>query len=248
MTGYYQMARGWMENDFFDREPFTEREAWQWLVEQAAWRPSRTKIKGTIVPLERGQLSFSVRFMADKWQWSKSRVDRFLKRLAAENMVNISSKNRDNSGTTAGHPAGQGQSIITVCNYEKYQSPKNGNRDNEETLDAQKSGQQRDKEEEVKKEEERKEEGGGAGAPSGGYEFSGSTIRLRGNDLARWKSAYHAIPDIAAELTALDAWFEKQPEAKQKGWFHIASGALNRKHQELLAAKVRENEGPTVPL
>jgi hypothetical protein len=139
MTGYYQMARGWMENDFFDREPFTEREAWQWLVEQAAWRPSRTKIKGTIVPLERGQLSFSVRFMADKWQWSKSRVDRFLKRLAAENMVNISSKNRDNSGTTAGHPAGQGQSIITVCNYEKYQSPKNGNRDNEETLDAQKS-------------------------------------------------------------------------------------------------------------
>lgn len=245
MSGYYQMARGWMENSFFASEPYTEREAFQWMIEQAAWRPARIKIKGSMLTLDRGQLCFAQRFLAEKWQWSKSRVDRFLKRLTSENMISTCSK----IGATAGHPAGQGQSVITICNYEKYQSPQTLERGNDGNESGATAGQQRGKEEEGKEgEEERKEEGGGADAPRGGYEFSGSTIRLRGNDLARWKATYHAIPDIPAELMALDAWFEKQPDAKKKGWFHVASGALNRKHQELLAARVRENEGPRVPL
>ena len=230
---YFQMARGWMDSDVFDDAPFTEREAWIWLIEQAAWRPTRARIKGQTINLERGDLCFAQRFMAEKWQWSKSRVDRFLKRLAAENMISSRSK----IGATAGHSAGQGQSIITICNYEKYQSPKSQERGNAEPEIGATAGQQRGKEEELEeyKKEEKKEV-----HPRGGsteYFFRGAVIRLNQPDFDRWRETYHAIPDLAAELTSLDAWLEDQPEAKRKKWFHTTAGCLNRKHQELLKAE-----------
>ncbi len=57
---------------------------------------------------------------------------------------------RSKIGTTAGHPAGQGQSIITLCNYDKYQSNDGDARDNGEAPSGTSAGQQRDKEEERK--------------------------------------------------------------------------------------------------
>jgi hypothetical protein len=230
VTGYYQMARGWQENRFFTTEPFTEREAWQWLIENAAWRPASARIKGVRVPIERGQLCFAQRFLAEKWQWSKSRVDRFLKRLVAENMISICSK----IGATAGHPAGQGQSIITLCNYDKYQSPKDAERGNVEPEIGATAGQQRGKEEEEEEgEEERK------GEDVARYAFFGRTIRLVPRDLEMWKDVYHAIPDLAA----LDAWFQEQDGKKRKAWFQTTSGALNRKHQEILERRSIEARG-----
>lgn len=81
--------------------------------------------------------------------------------------------------------------------------------------------------------------------PQGGepkdYAFTGKVIRLSKRDLGQWSRTYHGIPDITAELWSLDAWFLKHP-AKQKDWFHTASGALNRKHQEALMA--RRANGP----
>lgn len=89
-----------------------------------------------------------------------------------------------------------------------------------------------------RREEEKEEEKGSARkrTPAAGYAFSGKVIRLNAEDLATWRRTYHAITDIEAELTSLDAWLTGQPEAKRKAWFHTASGSLNRKHQELLTA------------
>ncbi len=249
MTGYYRMARGWMENDFFSPEPFTEREAWQWLIEQAAWRATSIRIKGHPVNLERGQLSFAQRFMAEKWGWSKSRVDRFMKRLVAENMVQTRSKIGAETGATAGHNAGQGQSILTICNYEKYQSPNGEVRGNVETQTGATAGQQRGKEEYREEDKKEKKEGDAKKTrePSD-YAFFGRIIRLLPDDFDRWKKAYHAIPDITAELTSLDAWFRDQASDKQKKWFHTAAGALGRKHAEILKFKAADEWQPTVPL
>ena len=59
--------------------------------------------------LERGQLSHSLRFMADKFGWTVKRVRTFLDRL----------ENDSQTGTQKGIA----QNIITICNYELYQSP-----------------------------------------------------------------------------------------------------------------------------
>lgn len=66
------------------------------------------------------------------------------------------------------------------------------------------------------------------------YAFCGRTIRLLQSDFDTWRETFHAIPDIKAELLALDSWFDRQPKAKREGWFHTAAGSLSRKHQESL--------------
>lgn len=79
------------------------------------------------------------------------------------------------------------------------------------------------------------------------YAFCGTVIRLTENDFRQWRETYHAIPDFRAELTSLDAWYSDQDQAKQAKWFRGVSGALNRKHQEILAEKAAA-AGPRIPL
>lgn len=74
------------------------------------------------------------------------------------------------------------------------------------------------------------------------YAFEGKVVRLLQRDYDQWRKVYSAIPDLTAELTALDVWAANQSAEKQKGWFQSVSGSLNRKHQELLARKA-DNPG-----
>lgn len=226
MAGYIKLHRGWRDSDFFKGE-FSRADAWVWLIENASWKPATVKIKGAMVEIDRGELSFSVRFMAEKWGWSKSRVDRFLAELRQNSMIETRSK----IGTTAGHKAGQGQIIISLCNYEKYQGRDDDERDSPQSEIGTKSGQQRDKEEEEKK--ERIEE-------NTHYAFFGRTIKLNAADLERWRTRYHALCDIKAELGALDDWISREDEKVRKDWFHIVSGSLNKKHQAALRAAAED--------
>jgi hypothetical protein len=92
--GVFAVDRGIWDHPMFADEPFTEREAWSWLIGEASFKARARNIGGKIVQLERGQLAASVRFMAERWKWSKSRVDRFLKRLktTARKMIGTSLK------------------------------------------------------------------------------------------------------------------------------------------------------------
>lgn len=89
----------------------------------------------------------------------------------------------------------------------------------------------------MEEEGEKERKGKGASAartPAPEYAFSGKVIHLTKQDFDNWRVAYHAIPDFRAELLSLDSWLSGQPAEKRKGWFHVTSGSLNRKHQELL--------------
>lgn len=145
MSGFVALYREAFEHPMLqDAERFR---AWFWLVAHAAWKPTKARIKGDMVELQRGELTFSVRFLADKWGWSKSRVDRFIADLRAEGMIATRSK----IGTPSNQNAGQGQSIITICNYDEYQSVDDDKRDNSGTQSGTTAGQQRDKEEQDNK-------------------------------------------------------------------------------------------------
>jgi len=145
--GWICLHRGWRENPIF-RGEFSRADAWIWLIENACWKPTKTRIKGDTLELQRGELSFSQRFLADKWGWSKSRVDRFIADLREETMIETRSK----IGATAGHNAGQGQCILTICNYAKYQDVANTERGNDSQQIGATAGQQRGKEEQGNKE------------------------------------------------------------------------------------------------
>lgn len=85
--GVFAVDRGiWADPDFAD-EPFSEREAFLWLISEAAWRPTRVRIGHHQVDLARGQCAFSTRFMAEKWKWSEARVRRYLGRLISAEII-----------------------------------------------------------------------------------------------------------------------------------------------------------------
>lgn len=106
MTGVFAVSRGVFDHAFFSPEPYTEREAWLWLVGNAAWKPKRVRIGSTMIDLQRGQCAYAERFMAEKWKWPKTRVHRFLERLKTEAMIE---PQPDRAATR-----------ITICNYDKF--------------------------------------------------------------------------------------------------------------------------------
>lgn len=105
------MHRGWRDCDAFEDafDPMSDADAWFWLIEHAAWKPMRRRGgQGQPVTVGRGQIHISDRSLATAFRWDKKRVRRFLDRLEAHEMVTFE---RDQSGT-----------ILTICNYDKYQS------------------------------------------------------------------------------------------------------------------------------
>lgn len=107
---WYKVERGWLDNPFFQDSPYSERDAWQWMIGEAAFDECRISVGGKPFKLGKGQLYSSVRFMAQKFQWSTGRVARFLERLKEWGMVDTS--------------VDTGQNLITICNYAKYQDRK----------------------------------------------------------------------------------------------------------------------------
>jgi hypothetical protein len=129
--GVFALDRGWFEHPMFAAEPFTEREAWAWLISEAAYKPHRRRIGNFQVNLGRGQLAASIRFLAEKWSWHRSKVDRFLERLKIETMVETQTET--------------GITTITICKYDKYQRVSLPTETDEATPNETAARQQRDK-------------------------------------------------------------------------------------------------------
>jgi hypothetical protein len=139
VTGFIVMSRDAIDHPLLrDGERFR---AWFWMVAKACWKPTKFDVHGKVVQLERGQFCCSVREMAEAWGWSKSAVDRFIQRLVDEDMV-IST--RAKSGTGGGTSSGTSRSIITICNYAKYQDVPRESGTAAEPPTGTAAGQQRD--------------------------------------------------------------------------------------------------------
>lgn len=110
-NGWIKMHRGWAEHPIFAHKEFCSRMAWYWLIENACWKATRTRISGKIIELKRGQLSYSIRFLAQAWSWDQSRVRRFINALQTDTMIATATDT--------------GQLLITICNYSKYQDEEN---------------------------------------------------------------------------------------------------------------------------
>jgi hypothetical protein len=106
-SGYFKVDRGVWSHALFTGEPYTPREAWLWLISEAAWKPRRVRVGKCMVSVDRGQIATSDRFLAEAWRWPKTRARRFLSKLKTEGMVSLRQ--------------GDGATILTVCNYAKYQ-------------------------------------------------------------------------------------------------------------------------------
>ena len=106
---YRKIQEHWLwENS----EPFDKAHAWIDLIFMANFRDKEVLFGGTTVMVKRGQRVTSLRYLADKWNWSRHKVSDFLKALERDNMVTVE---RDSKKT-----------LITIVNYDIYQNLKEG--------------------------------------------------------------------------------------------------------------------------
>lgn len=77
------------------------------------------------------------------------------------------------------------------------------------------------------------EEDRGADAPSENLAFVGRVVRLKADQFENWRKAYHAIPDLVAELTKADDFYSEN-SPKDGKWFFPVSKWLDRAHKDAI--------------
>lgn len=108
MSSTARLHHGWVAIDrqvwshpAFAPEPFSEREAWLWLISHAEYR--------TDADVPRGCLQASYQQLADAWQWpTRMRARHYLERLAKDGMVVLM------------------RGVIRIREYDQYQNTVRG--------------------------------------------------------------------------------------------------------------------------
>ena len=136
MSGWFSVKRGMLDHDLFKPDgKWSKAEAWIWMIENAAFRDATIDVGGKPHVVSRGSLCFSERFMADKFGWSQKALRNFLDKLEAHGAI-IQSVAKTGQGTKSKRKQ------VTLCNYDKYQSPEiktkakrkqNGSKEEQET-------------------------------------------------------------------------------------------------------------------
>ena len=104
---YFVCNRSLFKNPMWYAEKFTKGQAWVDLFGNANHSDGWFEKNGQRVDIKRGQTGRSIESLVEDWKWSRNKVKRFLKRLEDDQMI----ERKMNHLTT----------IITICNYDKYQ-------------------------------------------------------------------------------------------------------------------------------
>lgn len=105
MSGYTKSHRQKWQHPAFRN--LREAGMWAWMCDSAVWKDTKLRFNGELVELKRGQFATSIRFISNGFEIGERATRTFLDVLVSEGMID--------KQTT--HKA----TIITICNYEKYQ-------------------------------------------------------------------------------------------------------------------------------
>ena len=102
---WFKLYRGWQNNPMFRTDK--DKLNWLWLIENAVIKELTVSVNNKPVKVYRGQLCYSISFLSKAWSTTPSYVRHFLKHLKLWQAINMESD--------------KGQTLITICNYNKYQ-------------------------------------------------------------------------------------------------------------------------------
>ena len=94
--GYIKLYRKIQNHWLWKDKPFSRGQAWIDLILLANHKGSSTVIDGAKIEISAGSFVTSLRKLGDRWGWSYTKVDRFLKLLENEKML---LQNRDTKKT-----------------------------------------------------------------------------------------------------------------------------------------------------
>ena len=205
----FAVSRSIWDDPDFASERYTEREAWMWLVSAAIWKDGRTRGNSGPIELKRGEFSFSVRFLAQKWKWNKDKAHRFVKRLQKCDMVRDTSRD--------------GAQIYSIKNYRHFQVVGLPKRDSDQDSPGDASEttarQQRDKEETGKQDNR-------INTMSGSPPATSDVVPIADADFEVFWRAYQPPPN-SKKPDARKAWKQTAAERPQQEALLRAVAAYN---------------------
>lgn len=90
-----------------EKEPFDSRSALADLLLMANHSENKIRFKNELIIVDRGQRVTSLRKLSERWNWSNTKVRNFLKLLESDGMIIMEKDSK--------------KTVITLCNYNKYQ-------------------------------------------------------------------------------------------------------------------------------
>lgn len=134
--GYVRLYRGLIGNPQF--RGMADEYAAMWLITKAAWKSTTVRVARQAVQLTRGQCAFAVRFLGEAWECGKSSAHSRLKHLEKVGFIRTETRT--------------GYTLISICNYDKYQSSDDDARTDDRTGPRTEPGQSPDRARTNKKE------------------------------------------------------------------------------------------------
>ncbi|WP_218697282.1 DnaD domain-containing protein [Mammaliicoccus sciuri] len=109
MAGWISLHRS-IENHWLYEEDrkFSKFEAWIDLLLMVNHKDNKTIMDGKLVTVKRGQRITSLRKLGDRWKWSLTKVDSFLRLLEEDKMIVVKKDTK--------------KTLVTIVNYDVYQN------------------------------------------------------------------------------------------------------------------------------
>lgn len=99
------------KNPLWEDKPFAKGQAWIDLLLIANHTDGQfTDRRGNIIDGKRGTVYRSINFLAERWGWSRKKVDRFLSQLWSQGVLEVSKKRASDCTS------------IFIVNYDNYQT------------------------------------------------------------------------------------------------------------------------------
>ena len=125
-VGWIKTHRRLQDNPMWLAEPFTRGQAWVDLLILTNHEDGYIRVAGQRIDIKRGQCGWSILNLSKRWKWSRGKANRFLNELKKDGQIDIKTDTRN--------------SIITICNYSKYQDKDTAG----DTIDSTTNGHQTD--------------------------------------------------------------------------------------------------------
>lgn len=241
MSRWVRIQTSIFDHEVFAAEPFSEREAWMWLISKAAWKDTKHRIGHNVVDVPTGSMFLTLREMQATWRWkSDKRVRSFLSMLEREEMI----ETKTDAGKTQ----------VSICNYSRYQ-------DSGRTEDA--TGTQPGRTADALKTPEHQytnvSEANASSCPEPAKAApvassptaielpcaSGELFPITEADVTEWRGAFPAV-DIRQQLAAMRSWLNANPTRRKtrKGMRRFAVSWLDRKQNDSTAPQQRSGSPP----
>ncbi len=99
------------------RGAYSRSEAWQDLLMECRYQDGTVLNGGREMEIRRGELVGAISWLAARWNWTPKTVRGFIDALEADGAISVRAP-----GAIQGQQKGKQAHVISVCNYEKYQS------------------------------------------------------------------------------------------------------------------------------